>query len=401
MTETKWTEFFGSGIWATIALILMGSFRKKEGKNAEEWSDEGKAFVNSERYKEAIKCFDKALDTDPKNAAAWNNKGVALDKLERYEEAIRCYDKALDIDSKDAAAWSNKGYDLVWLERYEEAIRCCDKALDIDPKNAAAWYNKGILLGELKRHEKEIRCYDKALAIDPKYENAKINKKLAEKKLKDKRKWTEPFGSSIGGTITFLILIYLSYVGHAQSEINPAAIATIISAGLLFAFLLVRDDYFRDVYENPYGNTFFEFFEYTIYAAWLIFLMALFIFAMALQDGGGGSAALVRNTIPSAIIAATCLLISPLIIGGIKHWEHWIWTPLAWVIGFICGCFIPWQYFIILPLASVGYVIGKPISKRAEKRAEEKKKLDIYKAKIEQWEWEGYEVSEWRERWFK
>jgi tetratricopeptide (TPR) repeat protein len=36
------------------------------------------------------------------------NKGVVLRVLERYEEAIRCYDKALEIDPKNADALNNK-----------------------------------------------------------------------------------------------------------------------------------------------------------------------------------------------------------------------------------------------------------------------------------------------------
>lgn len=66
-------------------------------------------------------------------------------------------------------------------------------------------------------------------------------------------------------------------------------------------------------------------------------------------------------------------------IGGYSvHWANWlIIAPL----------------FIVPLLAFIGYGIGKI----AEKRAEEKEKLEVYKTKIEQWKTEGYDVSELEE----
>lgn len=53
--------------------------------------------------------------------------------------------------------------------------------------------------------------------------------------------------------------------------------------------------------------------------------------------------------------------------------------------------------FVIPLFAFIGYVIGKPIMEIAEKRLEEKKKLEVYKTKIERWKKEGYDVSELEE----
>jgi len=39
-------------------------------------------------------------EIDPKNVYAWNNKGVALDKLGKYKQAIKCYDKANALDNR-------------------------------------------------------------------------------------------------------------------------------------------------------------------------------------------------------------------------------------------------------------------------------------------------------------
>ena len=57
--------------------------------------------------------------------------------------------------------------------------------------------------------------------------------------------------------------------------------------------------------------------------------------------------------------------------------------------------------FIAIAFALAGYGIGKRIGEIIAKKEELEQKINDYKRKIEQWEKEGYEVSEWRERWFK
>ncbi len=47
----------------------------------------------------------------------WNNKGNALYKLEKYEEAIKCYDKALEIDPENPVAEKNRKAALKALGR--------------------------------------------------------------------------------------------------------------------------------------------------------------------------------------------------------------------------------------------------------------------------------------------
>ena len=43
------------------------------------------------------------------DSKAWYNKGLALDNLNKYDEAIKAFDKAIEINPKYSAAWDNKG----------------------------------------------------------------------------------------------------------------------------------------------------------------------------------------------------------------------------------------------------------------------------------------------------
>ena len=49
-----------------------------------------------------------ALEIDPEDADAWHSKGYILEKSEKYEEAIKCYDKALEIDPNHDEAKKDK-----------------------------------------------------------------------------------------------------------------------------------------------------------------------------------------------------------------------------------------------------------------------------------------------------
>ena len=78
---------------------------------------------------------------------AWEilNKGTALNNLGRLKEALACFDKALEILPRFDAAWLDKGVALAQLGREKEATECYQKALDINPNSAHAWYNRGIV----------------------------------------------------------------------------------------------------------------------------------------------------------------------------------------------------------------------------------------------------------------
>jgi tetratricopeptide (TPR) repeat protein len=93
--------------------------------------------------------------------ANWNWKGFILGELERYEEALKCFDEALEINNKDGNIWNNKGLALYQLGRYEEALKCFDEALKINPKDGNALKNKIITLSKLGRYEEAYECLNK------------------------------------------------------------------------------------------------------------------------------------------------------------------------------------------------------------------------------------------------
>jgi len=83
----------------------------------------------------ALKGYQKVIDefSDPDSLkVAWNNKGLLFATLEDYKEAIICYDKALEYDPAQKESHYNKGRALSFLRRFSDAIENYEKVIELD-----------------------------------------------------------------------------------------------------------------------------------------------------------------------------------------------------------------------------------------------------------------------------
>jgi tetratricopeptide (TPR) repeat protein len=52
----------------------------------------------------ALLRYRQAVDRDPRSADGWTGIGTALQQLERYEEALKAYDRALELNPEHEMA---------------------------------------------------------------------------------------------------------------------------------------------------------------------------------------------------------------------------------------------------------------------------------------------------------
>jgi tetratricopeptide (TPR) repeat protein len=93
------------------------------------WDKKGQTLGNLGKYDEAIKAYDKAIESDPHNLKAWNNKGIALYALNKSDEAIDAYNKSIVInpyDSINQAVRNAKEKDLDKLGQPDKALKADD-----------------------------------------------------------------------------------------------------------------------------------------------------------------------------------------------------------------------------------------------------------------------------------
>ena len=62
---------------------------------------QGKSFLESGNFDEALSFFEQAVLLDPKNPDLWNYKGTALRSLGRYGESMDCFNNSLKLDPRD------------------------------------------------------------------------------------------------------------------------------------------------------------------------------------------------------------------------------------------------------------------------------------------------------------
>jgi tetratricopeptide (TPR) repeat protein len=118
----------------------------------------GNEYYYNKEYKEAIECYDKALEIDPNNTNASVSKGVALHNLGKYDKSIECYDKALEIDPNYADAWYNRACSKVKKGDIDDGLTDLKKAIEIDKE-------KYVKLAKEDRDFESIRNDDRFKAL--------------------------------------------------------------------------------------------------------------------------------------------------------------------------------------------------------------------------------------------
>ena len=92
------------------------------------------------------------------------NKGVAFINLNKYEEAIQCFDKVIELKHDDSAVYFNKGRALLNLNSFKEAISAFDKAIEIN-KKTSAYYYKGLALINLSKNTSKYWKRDRFTSV--------------------------------------------------------------------------------------------------------------------------------------------------------------------------------------------------------------------------------------------
>ena len=86
------------------------------------------------------------LNSDPKNADAAVQLGNTYFDAERYPDAIKWYEQALQVDPKNADASTDLGVSYYYTNRPDDALKQFENSLRIDPKHTKTLLNKGIVL---------------------------------------------------------------------------------------------------------------------------------------------------------------------------------------------------------------------------------------------------------------
>lgn len=141
------------------------------------WIERGDELFQHQRYREAVACYDRAIQAVPEDYLVWFKRSMALENLRLFTDAIESYDRVVQLKPDDYLAWFKRGKALEHLQRYEEAIAAYDKVIQIQPDNYWAWHDRGKVLELSQRYEEAAESYDRAVQLKPDFKLAVESRK--------------------------------------------------------------------------------------------------------------------------------------------------------------------------------------------------------------------------------
>ena len=83
----------------------------------------------------AKECFKKALEIDSNNSKTLNRIGVCCSHSGKTDDAIKYFNRAIESDSSNIYPLLNKAKLYVNLDNFEDCEICFDKVNEISPDN--------------------------------------------------------------------------------------------------------------------------------------------------------------------------------------------------------------------------------------------------------------------------
>jgi tetratricopeptide (TPR) repeat protein len=117
-------------------------------------SEQANSLARQGKIKEALDCYDRALEKNPDNDVILNNKAIALITIGRYEEACIHSRRAASINPDSADIWVNMGVSLEKLDRLSESADALERAVSINPYDAYARALLGIVYQKLNQEDR-------------------------------------------------------------------------------------------------------------------------------------------------------------------------------------------------------------------------------------------------------
>jgi len=139
----------------------------------------GVAYVNLNRYTEAMEALSQAIRIQPDYAEGHYNLGLAYAALGRWSEAVDAYKQAIKIKSHSVESYINLGIAYGYLGRFPEAIDAFKQAIKFKPDHARAHYALGVAYVVIGDKNSALAEYNILKSLNPEMANnllTQINK---------------------------------------------------------------------------------------------------------------------------------------------------------------------------------------------------------------------------------
>lgn len=97
--------------------------------------ERGQKLYKKRKYREAVQCFNKAIEVDKTNklvtAVAYSNRGMALKQGKYHRSAIEDFNEAQKLNPGDKSVFEKRAPSLYGEKRYADCVNDCEEALKL------------------------------------------------------------------------------------------------------------------------------------------------------------------------------------------------------------------------------------------------------------------------------
>ena len=158
----------GSDLFMVFSITLAPA---KPPSTAEKHFDQGLAYLDGERYDEAITEFTKAIELDPYCAVAYTNRGIAYCQKGIFDQAIANFNKVIELDRSYEEGGADRVLGRVFFKvpgiaggDKDESLRHLLKSIEFAPNSPRTLLYLGETYLALKEIDKAREALDKVLA---------------------------------------------------------------------------------------------------------------------------------------------------------------------------------------------------------------------------------------------
>lgn len=132
----------------------------------------GKAYVEDEKFPEAIKELEECVKLKSNSALDRINLGIAYLNAGKLEESIKELTQAYQLDPKYPHIYYNLGILYKRQGDLEQAALQLQKSIQLDPNDPDARYNLGVVLSRLNKHNEAAEQMKKCVELAPDHVSA-------------------------------------------------------------------------------------------------------------------------------------------------------------------------------------------------------------------------------------
>lgn len=179
--ETRWKMLL------VVIMAIIPCLQLTAQVNYRHFLTVGRIELSEDRFADAIRSFNTAIQSKPDQFEAYFLRGIAKYSLGDYKGAADDFSETIRLHPLYARAYHYRGIANDRLSNYFDARQDFKRALEIDPYNADIYLAFGATRMQLQDYEGAIKDYDMALLINPRFSQAWLNRGIAKRMIGDKQ----------------------------------------------------------------------------------------------------------------------------------------------------------------------------------------------------------------------